>query len=116
MEKVGAKSVVYSKEFIVPDGEEIYFDTHAEGWLIKVKVIFLNEPDKNDHLDIIPEGDILKIKLTNWKNSIGTATVTPIRIGTHNNGKYLYAMFANYAVGKTNIFHIQLLMGDPDGK
>lgn len=116
MEKIGTKDLVFSREFIVPENESVFFDTHIEGWLIKFQIVFLIEPGKSNEINIIPEGDILKINLTNWNNSLGTATISPIRIGTHSNGKALFTMFACHSVGKTNIFLIQLLLGGQDGK
>lgn len=115
MEKIGTKTLVFTREFLVPENESIYFDTHVEGWLIKFQIVFLSAPNKTGEINIVPEGDILKINLTNWNNSLGTATISPIQIGTHSNGKPLFIMFANYGIGKTNIFHIQLLVGGQDG-
>jgi len=79
-------------------------------------VVFESIPDKKSELRIETERDIAKIIITNWNNSLGTATIAPIKLGTHSNGKILYFMLANSTIGKTNYLSIQLLLGGQDGK
>jgi len=72
--------------------------------------------NKNNELRVETDKDIAKIILTNWNNSLGTATISPIPIGKHANGKTLFFMLANYGIGKTNYLSIQLLLGGLDAK
>ena len=116
MENIGNKEIVYTKHFIVPENETIYFDTHIEGWFVRVSIRFELVPNKNNELRVETTQDMAKIVLTNWNNSLGTATISPVPIGKHVNGKTLSFMLVNYTIGKTNYLSIQLLLGGQDAK
>jgi hypothetical protein len=114
MENIGNKEIVYTKQYIIPENDTVNFDTHVEGWLVKVSIQFEIIPNKTNELRVeVDEGvkDKAKIILTNWNNSLGTATIAPVTIGKHANGKTLSFMLVNYTIGKTNFLSIQLLLG-----
>jgi hypothetical protein len=110
MEKVGSRDVVYRGNFIVPENEGVMFTADVEGWLINFNVQFEND-GTNQGVRIEPQPGNVKLIFTNWNSSIGTTTVKPAALGTHQNGKKLSFMATNYGIGKVNKFDIHLMLG-----
>lgn len=111
MEKIGDKELFYRGTFLVPEREGVSFDANAAGWIVKVQILF---KDEGGEQSIKVEGMDAGARITfiNWKSSLGTATITPARIGKHSSGRNLYFMASNFRIGETNKLDIQLLMGD----
>lgn len=110
MDKIGNRDIVYSGSFIVPAGESVWITADAEGWIVKFNIQFDNSGTERS-VTIEPQSDHVKVIFKKWDNAIGTATVSPAPLGTHNNGKQLSFMATNYLIGNTNSFQIQILLG-----
>ncbi|EIX4885418.1 hypothetical protein M5216_004481 [Vibrio vulnificus] len=111
METVGNRTLVYSEEFLVPQNENITINETIEGWDLSINISF--EPKSNNQgVSIRPNDNSVSLVFQKWDNSLGTCTSEPVLIGTHNSGRSLSFMAANYFLGGTNKFTFQLLIGN----
>lgn len=113
MEKIGNRTLLYSKDFIVPEGEHIEIIHNIEGWNLKIKIKFEQNAEKQG-LNITPVDDHALIIFQKWDNGLGTCTSKPIQLGTHQSGRKVYFTAVNYCIIGTNKFTFQLLMGGHD--
>lgn len=112
MDKIGNRELLYSGEFIVPEGEQVEIYLDIKGWKLKIVVIF-NPKGKEQGVTVKPVGDHAEITLTKWDNGLGTCTVKPVELGTHQSGEKVYFTAANYCIGGTNKLTFQALVGGP---
>lgn len=110
MEKIGSNALLYSKDFIIPEGDEVEVIQNLEGWNLKIKIKFDQNAEKQG-LSITPVDDYALITFQKWDNGLGTCTSKPIELGTHGTGKKVYFLASNFCIGGTNKLTFQLLMG-----
>jgi len=115
MNKVGTYDVIDTRTYIVPAEESVCFSVDAMGWEVNINVVF--EPTAAVHgLRVEPRQDHARIVFSKWESSLGTATLLPVELGIHSNGRKLYFMATHYSIGvepknATIKFDIQFLMG-----
>ena len=114
MEKIGNRELLYSGEFIVPEGEQIEMLLNLKGWKLKIVVVFDPNGDEQG-ITIKPVDDYAEITLIKWDNGLGTCTTKPVELGTHQTGKKIFFTAANYCIGGTNKLTFQILMGGHNG-
>ena len=110
MEKIGNKELVYSKDFIVPEGEDVDITHNLQGWDLKIKIKF-DQNAENQSINLTPVDDHALITFQKWDSSLGSSTANPAQLGTHNSGRTVYFSAASYCIGGTNKLTFQLLMG-----
>ena len=75
------------------------------------------EPAAAEHgVRIEPQPEHARLVFAKWNNSLGTATKSPVELGTHSSGQKLYFMATHYMIGDdpslaTVKLDIQFLMG-----
>ena len=109
MEKIGNKQIVYTGSFLVPKEDDVWFSANVDGWQLKMNIRF--EEGKTQEVKIRVLQDYAEITLIDWSNTLGTAFVEPVVLGTHKDGRKLYFMMSNFRIGETNKLDIQLLLG-----
>ena len=115
MNKIGNLEVIDTRTLIVPGKETVWLTLVAKGWPVKLNIVF--DPTAVEHgVRIEPQPDHARLVFAKWINSLGTATRTPVEIGTHSSGQKLYFMATHYLIGDdpslaTVKFDIQFLMG-----
>lgn len=114
MERIGNRELLYSGEFIVPEGEQVEMRLDLKGWKLKLVVIF-EKNGKEQGITIKPVDDYAEITLIKWDNVLGTSTVKPAELGTHQSGNKIYFTAANFCIGGTNKLSFQVLMGVCNG-
>ncbi|MBQ4798104.1 hypothetical protein J8L73_02940 [Pseudoalteromonas sp. MMG006] len=111
MEKIGNRKLVYSQNFIVPEGERVDITSNLEGWNLRIVIAF--DPKGSEQgVTIKPIDDYALITFIKWDNSLGTCTSKPLELGTHHKGNKLFFSATNYCISGTNKLTFQLLMGD----
>ena len=117
MNKIGRLEIIDTRTLIVPSHEAVWLTLVAKGWTVKLNIVF--EPLGAEHgVRIEPQTDHARIVFSKWENSLGTATRSPVELGTHSNGEKLYFMATHYLIGdnanqSTVKFDMQFLMGAP---
>jgi hypothetical protein len=115
MNKIGNLEIIDTRTLIVPGRESVWLTLVAKGWTVKLNILF--EPAAAEHgVRIEPQPDHARLVFAKWTNSLGTATKTPVELGTHSSGQKLYFMATHYVIGDDPIlatvkFDIQFLMG-----
>lgn len=109
MERLGSNTLLYSQDFIIPEGEEVEIAKNLEGWNLKIKIKFEQNAEEQG-LSITPIEDHAVITFHKWDNGLGTCTSKPIELGTHGTGKKVYFLASNFCIGGTNKLTFQLLM------
>ncbi|WP_374277868.1 DUF6864 domain-containing function [Azonexus sp.] len=115
MNKIGKLEIIDTRTLIVPPKETAWLTLVAKGWAVKLNIVF--EPLAAEQgVRIEPQTDHARIVFSKWDNSLGSATIIPVELGTHSNGEKLYFMATHYLIGNnpsqaTVKFDIQFLMG-----
>jgi len=110
MEKIGNRELVYSKDFIVPEGEQVEILLDLQGWHLKLVILFEPKGDAQG-ITLKPIDDHAEITFVKWDNGLGTCTSKPVELGTHQTGKKVFFTATNYCIGGTNKLTFQILMG-----
>lgn len=110
MQKIGNKELIFSGDFIVPEGEQVEINQNIDGWELKIVINFDPKAEKQG-LNIVPKEDHALINFLKWDNGLGTCTSEPIELGTHSKGFKIYFSATNYCIGGTNKLTFQLLKG-----
>ena len=110
--KIGVRDVVHTATLIIPGGEDAWVSFELGSWHVKLNIVFLSSK-KEDKSAIAIETveDYAKLLLTNWDNSIGTATLKPLGLATTSDGKRLSLMISHILIGKTNKLDLQFMLG-----
>lgn len=115
MNTIGNLEVIENFTFIVPPKESIWVSFSAKGWPVKLNIIF--DPFAQEQsVKVEPKKDHACITFSKWDNTLGSATRSPVELGSHVNGEKLYFMATHYLIGAdinlaTTKFDIQFLMG-----
>lgn len=115
MDRIGNYEQVYSKTFLVPTTEYIWFETFIKDWPFKCKIVFVSDNGERK-LSYGGEDDHALITLFNWDHSLGLATGTPLIIADHPSGKKVSFMLVGYSIGGTKKIDVQLLLGGDNAK
>ena len=110
MEKIGNRELLYSSDFIVPEGEQVEMHLNLKGWNLKIIVIF-DPTGKEQGITIKPVNGYAEITLIKWDNGLGTCTSKPVELGTHQIGEKIFFTATNYCISGTNKLTFQILMG-----
>lgn len=114
--KIGNREVIHSASMIIPSKEVASTSFTVDSWEIRTKFSFIKDQEKNSKGAIkveITEG-FPHIKLVNWENSLGTATVEPIQLGETKDGYIISFMLTHWLVGTTNKLDAQFLKEKPN--
>lgn len=92
----------------IPKDEEAKIDIDVYGWKLKITVQF-KDIGPEQGVEIQPTPDGVRLVFNNWSNSIGIALKVPARLAILKVGGTLDFLAANYRIGETNLFSLQLL-------
>ena len=111
--KIGDSEVVYTASLIIPEGEISEIKFNIGNWVINLEIDFIRETKSNSENEISLTFNDNKPRLTliNWSNSLGTATITPIDLGTASDGRKLKFMLSHWFIGGTSKLDIQFVLG-----
>lgn len=114
--KVGNYEVVSSYSVICTNTDLIEIPLNIPGAAITVRIRFeysaKSETKRDASLTInAADNNVAELTFINWENSLGTATKTPVRLATTDNGKgELAFMAAHWLIGEgANKFDIQIM-------
>ena len=114
--KIGARKIVHTATLIVPKNERAVVEFSVGDWHIELHIVFVTDKlDSNDgamSIEVIDGKPHLK--LSNWKNSLGTATVRPVELGRTREGEPLTFMLSHWLIGEAQKLDIQFLLGEND--
>lgn len=108
--RVGNLTVVSEATLLLPHGDDGFVDFKLGGWHVKVQVVLVETEDGELGLSLETRGDTARLQLTNWKNSLGSATRSPIEVGLTSEGSPLLLMVLHNKVGEVDHLHLQFLM------
>lgn len=92
----------------IPKDEEVHIKVDVHGWKLPITVAFIDQ-GTDQGIEVEPEKDGVRLIFRNWSNPIGVALRTPARLALLSDGSSIDFLAANYRIGETNIFSLQLL-------
>jgi hypothetical protein len=111
MIEINDKQVAFSTTLLIPDGIEAKVSQVISEWPLKFVFVFKpNEGDKTSYV-FSPEGDTMRMTFLAWKNSLGTALLSPVKIGTTGDGRNVGVMLFHQKAGAMNRIDFQILLG-----
>jgi len=110
--KVGKYKVIHTQSLILPEGQDGWLSFDVKGWNAKFKVQFVKDDSSKGKqvIAIASEADYGIIRLGNWENSLGSATIQPIQIASLGTGENLFFMLTHWFIGNVNRCDIQFLL------
>jgi hypothetical protein len=116
MIKIGRRVLLANfPQLQIPKGEEAEIDIDIHGWKLKISIEF-RDSGSEQGIQIQPIGpDGVRLVFQNWSNPIGMSLKVPGRLAILQSGGALEFLAANYRIGDTNLFSLQL-MHDKEAK
>ena len=102
--KIGSYSIVHTQSLIIPKGSDAWISFDVQGWNAKFRILFENDntTGRSSIINVTPFPDHGLIRLVNWYNSSGSATVEPLQVATLDKGGRLLAMISHWFIGGFN--------------
>ena len=107
---VGTLEVITTKTFLVPNGESVWSEVNAGGWVVRVHILFENNAPAHG-IRVVAMPDHAEIFLDKWDNALGTATIVPVQLGKRSDDRILLFMASNYVIGTANKLDLQFYLG-----
>lgn len=113
--KVGKLSVLSTETLLIQDGNDVWFEFDFDDWLVKLNIIFKDNPDSNDSTTTIESKDGYGIvTLTNFADERGTS-FPPVIIGQHESANLsLYMSGFGDSIGDVKRVIIQFYTGEDE--
>jgi hypothetical protein len=109
MISIGNRAVIANfPQLQVPKGDEVRINLDVQGWKLQITVAFLDQ-GSDQGIEVKPEPNGVRLVFRNWSNSIGAALKVPAQLAVLSDGSAVEFLAANYRVGDTNLFSLQLL-------
>ena len=106
---IGKRALVANfPQLQIPQGEEARINIDVQGWKLPIVVAFLDRGTEQG-IEVKPEQDGVRLVFQNWSNPIGVALRIPARLAVLSDGSIVEFLAANYRIGETNLFSLQLL-------
>lgn len=116
MDKVGKLELIETRSFIIPPGDDIWFDVVLKGWVTRLNIRFEPEATKQE-IRIEPRSDHGCLTFAKWGSNLGMATKEPLQLANHSSGQKVYFLATMFLIGNVPSesvakFDIQFLMGE----
>lgn len=109
---IGDKEVFLSTVLLVPDHVQSRIEVNVQGWLFKLAIVFRPDAEGAANYVFAPDGQGgLKMTFNGWKDSLGTAMLEPVKIGTAPDGRAIGFQIFHMRAGTMNRADIQILFG-----
>lgn len=117
---IGKLEVIGHERLIIPKGSDawITFLDDKTRSQTRLQIIFEDTQEqagtkekKTPSIKIKGGTDHGILSFIDWKNSLGTATIEPVRLGQTADGSPMWFMAAAQAIGETRVLDIQLMKG-----
>ena len=112
MVKINDKELVYSKDFLVQNDQEVIIDAPVLNDILKLSVVFKSGAASDERNGSwTNEGDVVKFVFSGWNNPLGTCVLEPTKFGDIN-GKRIFFQLAHQYVAEINLAHLYIFIGD----
>lgn len=92
----------------IPLGDEAKINIDVQGWKLSITIAFVDKGSEQG-IEVKPSQEGVRLTFQNWSNPIGVALRIPARLAVLSDGSVLEFLAANYRIGETNLFSLQLL-------
>lgn len=111
MATIGARSIVYSSSFLIPDEESVEATFTFENWNARLILSFHPARGSERNIESAVEGDGLHLRFNRWIENLGVATTSFYRLATSPSGKPIEMLAMSHRVGNLNNLVLQVTAG-----
>ena len=110
---IGELRVIHSTTVIIPEGEEVVVEFDFDDWRAKVRFGFedLSDDKEKQRISIKPVEEAAQVTFHGWTNTLGTATVEPIKVATVGTSSALFMLVSHHCIGKVNKMDVNFFAG-----
>jgi len=106
------KEIVFSTALLVKQGQDSLIDIplSAVPTTLRISLRFVIDHSQPQGAAWVVVDNLVRFTCTNWNNSFGVCTGTPISFGDVN-GRPLFLQLAATSIGDNQLVHLWLLLG-----